>query len=91
MKDTELLNSTLQAQAEQREQLIKERTATKSAYIEIKDSAALKDLRKFIEAQIQGCKDKASTTDNAHVCEKHLHMSLMASIIKEYIDNQTII
>lgn len=87
MADT--LNPALQAQAEKREQLIKERNAVKSAYRDIKDSPALADLIKFVEAQVQGCKDIASTTDNEFVSNRAGHMLLMADIIKQYIDNQT--
>lgn len=83
------LNPVLEAQKVAREELVKKREAAKSSYRDIADHPALNDLREFIDAQAQGCRDIAATTENAHVSEKHLHMMLMADIIKTYIDNQT--
>lgn len=79
----------LEEQNAERERLTKEREAFRGAYREIANTPAFKDILRFIDSQIEGCKDRAVITDNAHVSEKHLHMLLMASIIREYIDNQS--
>jgi len=82
------LNSRLEAQAEKREQLLKERKAAKSLYLDPAAAPLLEDLQRFIETQVQGCKDLAATTDSEFIATRNLHMLLMGDIISSYITNQ---